>query len=130
MPAMGYELATTRLRVISVDATGAINVVATTTPPANQAAFETNQLNVTVAGTGENLQAQAIPNGFAVAIKAKSGNTNSIWVGDSKANSENHAIAFELKAGEVMKLYITNVNLVWIDASVTGEGVNWVVETV
>lgn len=104
-------------------------VVIPTTPLTNKGAFETNQKNVAAAGTGEQFQTQAIPDGFSVNIKAKRGNTGSIWLGDSQANSQNHSVAYELRPGEQIAMFITNTNLCWIDADVNGEGVNWIVET-
>jgi hypothetical protein len=37
--------------------------------------------------------------------------------------------AFTLGSNQDVKLYVTNLNLVWVDATVNGEGVEWIVET-
>jgi len=95
----------------------------------NRASFVTMQKNVTTAGTGVNVAAQAVPNGFSIVIKAKKANTKPIWVGNSKANAEDHTIAFSLSPGDELSLQITNTNLIWIDAEVDGEGVEIVTET-
>lgn len=95
----------------------------------NRATFATGQKDVTAAGTGENLIAQAIPDGFSVVIKAKNTNTGRIRVGNSKANAESTTVAFTLGSSQDVKLYVTNLNLVWVDATVNGEGVEWIVET-
>lgn len=94
----------------------------------NRGAFTTNQKNVVAAGTGVNLTALAIPPGFKLVIKGKPLNAGFIWVGNSKANAENHAVAYPLDAGEPLPMNITDASLVWIDADNAGEGVNYVVE--
>lgn len=101
----------------------------TISPAPNSATFATGQKNVTAAGTGEQLGSQAIPNGFSVVIKAKTTNTGLIQVGNSKANAESASVSYRLSAGSFVTLFITNTNLVWIDATVSGEGVDWIVET-
>ena len=95
----------------------------------NRTSFVTGQKDVTTAGTAEQLPDVEIPNGFAVVIKAKSTNTGRIYIGNSKANAEDHSVAFSLGANEWVELKITNLNLVWIDADVDGEGVEYIVET-
>lgn len=96
--------------------------------PSNQPDFATNQKNVTTAGTGVQLQTQAVPNGFAIFVRAKVDNTGTIWVSNSKANAENHALATPLEAGAFLTLALTDVDKIWIDADVSGEGVSWTVE--
>jgi hypothetical protein len=96
----------------------------------NRSSFATGQKNVAAAGTGEQVSAsQVIPNGFSVLIKAKFTNSGVIRVGNSKANSESASSSFTLRANEAIRMFITNLNLVWIDATVSGEGVEWATET-
>jgi hypothetical protein len=111
--------------VQNVDDTGA----AASSGVGNRSSFTTFQKNVTTAGTGVNVTAQAVPNGFSVVVKAKKTNTGLIYVGSSKANAENHAVAFSLAANEDIKLQVTNTNLAWIDSDVSGEGVEVITET-
>lgn len=99
------------------------------TPTPNRTAFGTNQQNVTTAGTAVQMAAQAIPDGFSVHIKAKNTNTGRIRVGNSAVNAQNVAVAYTLGPNDSIDLYITNLNLVFIDATVSGEGVEWTVET-
>jgi hypothetical protein len=80
------------------------------------------QTNVTTAGTRVVLAAsQAILSG--VTIKAKIGNTGSIFVGNSSVSSSNGYI---LAAGDTVFLEIANLNTVNLDATVSGEGVSYV----
>lgn len=103
--------------------------VSTAAGVANRSSFATGQQNVTVAGTAHNMAAQAIPDGFCVVIKAKNTNTGRIRVGNSAANAQSTTVAFTLGSNQDVRLYITNLNLVWVDATVSGEGVEWIVET-
>lgn len=95
----------------------------------NRGSFATGQQNVTVAGTAQNMASQVIPDEFAVVIKAKNTNTGRIRIGTSAANAQNAAVAFTLGSSQDITLFITNLNLVWVDATVSGEGVEWIVET-
>jgi hypothetical protein len=93
----------------------------------NRAAWTRDNKNVAAAGTAENLSALPIPDGFGLVIKAKATNTGKIELGETKAIAEG-ASPYRLVAGEFVKLYITNANLVWVDATVNGEGVELIVE--
>jgi hypothetical protein len=96
----------------------------------NRASFNTNQQNVAAPGTAVQLQDQAIPDGFAVVVKSKKANTGAIRVGFSAADAQNAAKAFVLAdAKDFVRLFITNTSLIWIDAAIAGEGVEWIVET-
>lgn len=77
--------------------------------------------NVTTAGTRVTLAAsQAVK---SVAIKARSTNTGTIYVGNSSVASTN---GIQLLAGETVSLNIANLNTVNIDSSVNGEGVTYI----
>lgn len=84
--------------------------------------------NVASAGTGEQLAGLAVPDGMALLIKAKETNTGLIYLGNTKAASENAASRFTLTAGAYRTLRITNANLVWINSSVSSEGIEYSVE--
>lgn len=94
----------------------------------NRASFIVFQKTVTTAGTAVQLTAQAIPDGFKAVVKAKAGNTGTIEIGNSQANAQDAAIAFKLAAGQAVSLAVTNTSLIWIDATVDGEGVEVIVE--
>jgi hypothetical protein len=54
-----------------------------------------------------------IPDGFALVLKSKKGNTDGIRVAFSKADAENIAVAYPLAAQETVGYFITDVNLIW-----------------
>ena len=95
----------------------------------NRTSFATGQKNVTTAGTAEQMATLTIPSRLAVVIKAKPANGGNIFLGNSKANAESSTVRHTLQANEGVKLYISNLNLVWIDAATSGEGVEYIVET-
>lgn len=91
--------------------------------------FITGQKDVAAAGTAEQLPDVPIPAGVKAIIMAKPGNAGDIYLGNSKANTESATVRFDkLEAGDSIPLQITNLNLVWIDASVNGEGVSFLAE--
>jgi hypothetical protein len=115
------------LGVEGVALTGA-DVAAVAPPVAsnpNRSSFITGQKIVVTADGAHAVQltAQAIPNGYFLTIKAKTSNTNVIYVGNSQANAQAHTTAFILAAGESIRLQITDASLVWIDAAVANEGI-------
>ncbi len=95
----------------------------------NRAALTTGQKDVTTAGTAEQMPDVKIPNGFRAVILAKPGNTGYIYFGNSKANAESSTNRFDrLEPGDSIPVCLTNLNLLWLDCSVSGEGVSYYVE--
>lgn len=97
---------------------GDVDVVSITLPTA----IYNGQTSVTTAGTGVALaSSQAILSG--VTIKAKSTNTGFIYVGNSSVSSSN---GFRLSAGDTIFVEVANLSTVYIDSSVSGEGVSYI----
>lgn len=94
----------------------------------NQGAWTHDHKNVTVAGTAEQLDSISIPNGFQFLIKAKDTNSGRIYLGNSQANAQDSSRRFTLWSNESKRFGITNANLIWIDAEVSGEGIEYSVE--
>jgi hypothetical protein len=59
-----------------------------------------------------------------VTIIGLSSNTGSIYVGGNDVSSSTFGV--ELSAKDSITLTVNNTNLIWIDASVNGEGVSYV----
>jgi hypothetical protein len=97
-------------------------------PTPNRPDFFTDQKNVAVPGTAEQLPSHVIPDGFQLVIQAKKTNTDLIYVSNSQVNAQNPAVAKSLAAGEGIGLFITNSDIAWIDAVVAGEGVEFYAE--
>jgi hypothetical protein len=94
----------------------------------NRPAFTTGQVNVAAPGTAQQLPAQAIPNGFTIYIRAKPTNSGNIYIGNSQANAQNHAVAEILEPGAFLTYGITNADLIWVDADDATDGILWTSE--
>ena len=74
---------------------------------------------VTTAGTRVQLPTNTA---VGIVIKALTSNTGTIYVGSSLVSA---SIGFQLLAGDTVSVDISNTNVLWIDSSVSGEGVTW-----
>ena len=72
---------------------------------------------------------KAVPDGVGVTIKAMYANTGTIRIADSSAKALNTTTGgFGLRNNESVGLQVENTNNVWLDATVSGEGVEVVFE--
>ena len=96
----------------------------------NLAQLKTLQKNVAVSGTPEQLHSGfPVPDGISVVIKAKSTNSGNITIGGSSADALNTSTAyFSLTPDQMASLEVENLNIVYIDATVSGEGVEIIFE--
>lgn len=78
-----------------------------------------NKVSVTAAGTKVQLGSTVC---VSVTIKALATNTGLIFVGNSSVSSLN---GFQLSAGDGVSFNISNINAIYIDSSVNGEGVTY-----
>lgn len=96
---------------------------------ASQSSFDTGQANVTTAETPEQLDNIEVGEGCFITIKAKESNTGKITVGNTSAKALSSGVDhFSLKANESVRLKIKNLEEVWIDTTVSGEGIEWILE--
>ncbi len=94
------------------------------TPVGNRGTWYTAQKTVAVPSTAEQCASQAIPNGFALTIKANPNNTGNVGIAESAAAADLvTGDPLILAPGESARLYVTNANLVWVDAIVASEGI-------
>jgi len=68
-----------------------------------------------------------VPDGVKVVIKAEDDNTGNITVAENAAKALNSNLAYfshyTLSKGQSIELYIKNLNRIWLDATVNGDGV-------
>jgi len=96
----------------------------------NLPTFATGQKDVITAGEPEQLDDWPVPDGFKLTVIARTGNTGYIYLGKSKGECANAKQRFDgLEAGVAHSLRVKNASAVWVDASVSGEGVSWSVES-
>jgi hypothetical protein len=95
----------------------------------NKNTWRHGQKIVTTAGTPVQLPDLEIPDGYAVTVIAKTGNSGYIYLGKSQADCANSVLRFDgLSAGLAHSLKVKNLKEIWVDANVDGEGVSWSVE--
>jgi hypothetical protein len=105
------------MRAVVIDGTATTQPVSIAAPTTIYHAKKT----VTTAGTRVALaSSQAVR---SVCIKALQTNTGYIYVGDTSTSS---TTGFQLLAGDTISLDIANLNTVYIDSSVSGEGVTYI----
>lgn len=91
--------------------------------------FITGRKAVTTAGTPVKLGTNPVPNGVKLVIKARYQNTGRIYISNSSANALNSAgVAYELGADQTVSVDVDNLNDIWIDSDVNGEGVEYIFE--
>ncbi|KKL82641.1 hypothetical protein LCGC14_1982740 [marine sediment metagenome] len=95
---------------------------------ANRPNWAHGQKTVTAAGTAEQLPSQAIPDGFDLVVRALLANGGAIYLGNSQDEAESSTAQIPFTAGNGLTLRVRNVNMVWVDALVSGEGVDYWVE--
>ena len=72
---------------------------------------------------------KSVPDGISVSVKAKNANGGRITVGYSSATALNTAGAnFSLGNNETISLQVSNIDQIWLDATVSGEGVEVIYE--
>ena len=87
-------------------------------------AFWTGQKTITTAGTPEALPDKAINPGVIAIVKAKAANTASITIGTSSVSAVfTSTQSFQMTKGESFKFRVDNLNRIYVDATVSGDGV-------
>jgi hypothetical protein len=91
----------------------------------NKSALTQSDQDCAAAGTADQFTAGVIPNGITLLLKAKTTNTDKVFIGKSEDIAEGKEAlgAYPLAPGEVYTLKISNLDLLWIDSVVNGEGV-------
>lgn len=95
----------------------------------NKTSWTHGQLNVTAAGTAQQMASVEIPDGFFLMVQAKPANLGNIHAGNTKANAEDHTVAKTIQSNEVLRLRVENADLVWLDTDNNGEGIEYTVES-
>lgn len=72
---------------------------------------------------------KSVPDGISVSVKAKNANTGIIHIGYSSETALNTAGgSFALDNNETLSLQVSNIDQIWLDSTVSGEGVEVVYE--
>jgi hypothetical protein len=123
MPNSGPAWVTTVLSVVTIN-----NIPVPT--PGNATQFTTLQTVVPTAGTPVRLVSGdvPVPAGRKLTMIAKPGNTGVIYFANTQAECVAGTRFDGLAAGLAHSFLVQNANEIWIDASVSGEGVSFYVE--
>lgn len=91
--------------------------------------IKTGQKNVTTSGTPVQIDAINLEGKQEVVVKAKNSNTGTITVGFSSATALNTSTShFKLAAGDYVRVVLDDLDEVWIDATVSGEGIEYIAD--
>jgi hypothetical protein len=83
------------------------------------------QKTVSSAGTAVKIETDLEING-PVILKALDTNTGVVSVGNDGAGDVTVSNGLRLQAGDVVVLnYVSNLNRLWLDSAVNGEGISW-----
>lgn len=85
-----------------------------------------NEATVSAAGTAVQLPDMPVGEACELVVKAKRTNRGAIKIGESAAQAQ--AGKFTLEPGEAVKLRISNANKAYIDAEISGDKVELIVE--
>lgn len=101
---------------------------ATAAAQGNWSGLEYGSTSVATSGTAEAVNggtSLTVPDGVSLAIKAPTGNTDTVYIGDSSVTTTN---GFPLEAGDGIELQPTDVANVYVDADSSGDGIRWIME--
>lgn len=104
-----------------------LSMIADGIVPIDKTSFTTGSKNG-LGGTAEPMTISSYPLRRGVVVKASSVNAGRVYVGDSvnvTQNTDANMDGFELSAGESIFLPLTNINLVYLVASQSGQKVFW-----
>lgn len=91
--------------------------------------FTTGRISNALSGTPVQGADNELPPGVKLVLKSLNTNTGVMTVGNSSANALNTGTtAFRLQPGESLELEIENTDRVWVDATVAGEAVEFIME--
>jgi hypothetical protein len=113
---MGYDPAGDNYDRVRIDSNG--NLL---TSEVGSAQITANVLNVPTAGT--RVQLPNIPC-REVTVIAKRANTGSIFVGGATVSAT--VYGSDMSARDSFTFRVSNANMIWIDASISGEGISYV----
>lgn len=83
---------------------------------------------VDTAGQAKQFPKLHIPPEMSVLIKALVTNAAMVYVANSKAEAEDHTLAYMMDSGDVVEYEISELEQLWLDAEVANDGVTWTVE--
>jgi len=97
-------------------------------PFENKDKFTTGQVITTVAGRGFQLPPIPVPKFKQVAVKALPGNVGWMFVGVSASQAQNASVAWPLVPNEGVRIFVNNMERIWVVSQIVNDGVAFIVE--
>lgn len=94
-----------------------------TAPDVDTSTAISGQITVTTAGTEVQGGNVALDNG--VYIRALTGNTGVVYVGNDGAGAVTSSNGYQLDKGEMILIQVANLNALWFDAATNGDKFCW-----
>jgi len=91
----------------------------------NAVDWDHDHCRIATPGEPKQLSPMLIPDGMEVVVRALPGNTGDVYVGKSKDLVKNVNKRIALAAKDFTRMRLQNTNLIWVDAAIAGEGVDY-----
>jgi len=91
----------------------------------NAVDWDHDHCRIATPGEPKQLSPMLIPDGMMVVVRALPGNTGDVYVGKSKTLVKNPDKRIALAAKDYVRMRVQNTNLIWVDAAVGTEGVDY-----
>lgn len=91
----------------------------------NAVDWDHDHCRIATPGEPKQLSPMLIPDGMQVVVRALLKNTGSVYIGKSKDLVKNVDKRIEFMAGGHTTMRVQNTNIIWVDAAVAGEGVDY-----
>ena len=125
----GQALMTNRLLIKMIETLEEVKALQLFPPIKENAPFvATRKHLVDTAGQAKQFPQLRIPPGMSVLIKALVTNAAMVYVANSKAEAEDHTLAYMMDAGDTVEYEISELEQLWLDAEVANDGATWTVE--
>ncbi len=112
---LGYDAANALFRRVLVDASGYL-----LTKPSSAASIGSGRVTVSTAGSRVQMSSSVIS---SIQFKAPVGNQGPVYIGGSGVSATS---GIEMWPGDTLSLEISNCNLVWVDAAISGDSVAFI----
>lgn len=86
------------------------------------------RLLVTTAGTAQQLPNTPVADDAEVTLSSYPGNTSDVYIASQREATSEADNRFALSPGESAIVKSSNLDRIWVDAAVSGEGIRWMVE--
>jgi len=91
----------------------------------NAVDWDHDHCRIATPGEPKQLSPMLIPDGMDVVVRALPSNTGNVYVGKSRDQVKNVDKRITLERKDHIWMRVANTNLIWVDAAVAGDGVDY-----